>query len=433
MTGRETPDAVRLLLDEAGVADDPALVRAVETIRTLGAGPAPEVTAELAQLMADGGRAPSGRRNKRRITFIGGALAVSMGVGMSGVAAGTALTDGLAEAVESMARFSIRDSADRAHPLPGAPAGPDDGGGPVVAPSAEAPARSLAEPVPAPSAAAEVGRSADAGPSVADAGPSADHAVPRGPAGPGPSGPEHTPPGAAPDAPAAAGPPAAVPPARQAPPAGTPAAEAPPAAVPPAAASPVGPAGSAPAPGRERRSQTAPGSPAPGSTVPGGRAPGTAVPGNGQAGGPAAGNGKPVDPATGEGKGIGPAPGQGKADGSVPGTGTAGGPVPGNGTAKAGGRGPEVRQLKQAAPGAPAGPAAAPRGSGPSADGRAVPAPQGWAWLLAPAAGPGQVPSAPVTGDPDRLYPWEPGAEEATFVPGPVPASDDPAGLPGLR
>lgn len=91
MTGHGLPssDSVLHLLHEAGIPADPPLVGAVREISALGTGPAPEASAELAQLMADGGKVPAGRRNKRRITFIGGALAVSMGVGMSGVAAGT--------------------------------------------------------------------------------------------------------------------------------------------------------------------------------------------------------------------------------------------------------------------------------------------------------------------------------------------------------
>lgn len=117
MTGRDTPsrDPVLPLLHESGISEDPALIEAVETVRDLAAGPAPDASAELAQLMADGGRARQSRRHKRRVTFIGGALAVSMGVGMSGVAAGTLhLPPGIGTAVESIARFSIRDGADRA-------------------------------------------------------------------------------------------------------------------------------------------------------------------------------------------------------------------------------------------------------------------------------------------------------------------------------
>lgn len=74
--------------------------------------------------MADGGKVPAGRRNKRRITFIGGALAVSMGVGMSGVAAGTPyFPDHVGEAVDSMTRYMVRDSADRIEHAPGPAAG----------------------------------------------------------------------------------------------------------------------------------------------------------------------------------------------------------------------------------------------------------------------------------------------------------------------
>ncbi|MHA7210265.1 hypothetical protein [Arthrobacter sp. MDT1-65] len=117
MTGRDTPspDSVLHLLEEAGIPEDPALVHAVRTIGALGGQHAPDASAELAQLMADGGTAPRSRRNKRRITFIGGALAVSMGAGMSGVAAGTLhLRAGLDEAVDSITRFSVRNDADHA-------------------------------------------------------------------------------------------------------------------------------------------------------------------------------------------------------------------------------------------------------------------------------------------------------------------------------
>lgn len=154
MTGHDTPspDPVLHLLQESGIPEDPALVRAVGIVRDLATGPAPDASAALAQLMADGGRAGQGRRHKRRITFIGGALAVSMGVGMSGVAAGTLhFPQGIGDAVESITRFSIRDSADRAErghaPLVEAGAG--------RAPSGPAPGASLtgpAAPLPAPAA-----------------------------------------------------------------------------------------------------------------------------------------------------------------------------------------------------------------------------------------------------------------------------------------
>lgn len=133
MTGRDTPapDRGARLVDGSGVPGDPALLKALEGIGVLAAGPAPEVSAELAQLMAAGGRAPAGRRNKRRMTFLGGALAVSMGVGMSGVAAGTfPFRDGPDDSAGAGTRFAARESADRVPTLP-APAperseGPED-------------------------------------------------------------------------------------------------------------------------------------------------------------------------------------------------------------------------------------------------------------------------------------------------------------------
>ncbi|MFJ6003023.1 hypothetical protein [Arthrobacter sp. NPDC092385] len=151
MTGRETSDRELRILEEAGLPEDPALLHAVRDLRALGTGPAPEASAELAQLMADGGKAPQSRRNKRRITFLGGALAVSMGVGMSGVAAGTLhLPYGLGDAVDSIARFSVHHDPDHHDPDRPEPAAP------VVAPSIESPAGALAVPVPAPSAIAAV-------------------------------------------------------------------------------------------------------------------------------------------------------------------------------------------------------------------------------------------------------------------------------------
>ncbi|WDF33652.1 hypothetical protein PTW37_01590 [Arthrobacter agilis] len=116
MTARDTPapEPVQSLLDEAGLSHDQRLDDVLQSIRDLGTGPAPECSAELAQLMSDGGRPGQSRRHKRRITFIGGALAVSMGVGMSGVAAGTLHLPGhTGESFDATARFSVRDSADR--------------------------------------------------------------------------------------------------------------------------------------------------------------------------------------------------------------------------------------------------------------------------------------------------------------------------------
>ncbi|WP_104117616.1 hypothetical protein [Arthrobacter sp. B1805] len=180
MTGRDTssPDSVRQLLDEAGVPQDAAVVRALLDIRALGAGPAPEASAELAQLMADGGRAPQGRRFKRRVTFIGGALAVSMGVGISGVAAGTLhLPVGLGDAVGSITRFTA-----------GAGAAPEDrspsplvvGDEDVVAPRASSDGfGTVPAPVPAPTVAAAGGTAAVVPPAAGDAAELPPYAAPR--------------------------------------------------------------------------------------------------------------------------------------------------------------------------------------------------------------------------------------------------------------
>ncbi len=179
MTGRETPspDSVPRLLEEAGIAEDPALVHAVRSIAALGGRPAPDASAELAQLMADGGRAPQSRRNKRRITFIGGALAVSMGAGMSGVAAGTLhLREGFDDAVVSITRFTVRNDVDRAEPAPGPLADAGQGHGTAVVPAVPAPVHT-----PAPSVSAPASAPADAGgslvPAPAPASPGADDAA----------------------------------------------------------------------------------------------------------------------------------------------------------------------------------------------------------------------------------------------------------------
>lgn len=156
MTGRETPspDSVPRLLEEAGIAEDPALVHAVRSIAALGGRPAPDASAELAQLMADGGRALQSRRNKRRITFIGGALAVSMGAGMSGVAAGTLhLREGFDDAVVSITRFTVRNDVDRAEPAPGPLADAGQGHGTAVVPAVPAPVHTPAPSVSAPASA----------------------------------------------------------------------------------------------------------------------------------------------------------------------------------------------------------------------------------------------------------------------------------------
>ncbi|MUK01534.1 hypothetical protein GM708_06100 [Vibrio cholerae] len=148
MTDRATPSPhiVLELLDDAGVLQDPALVRGLQDIGALGAGPAPQASAELARLMADGGKPQQGRRTKNRITFIGGALAVSMGVGISGVAAGTLhLTDGLGAAVDSASRFRAADAADSS----GAERSEASS---VVAPAAVTPPAPPIAPVPSPSA-----------------------------------------------------------------------------------------------------------------------------------------------------------------------------------------------------------------------------------------------------------------------------------------
>jgi hypothetical protein len=180
MTGRETPspDSAPRLLEEAGIAEDQVLVHAVRSIAALGGRPAPDASVELAQLMADGGRAPQSRRNKRRITFIGGALAVSMGAGMSGVAAGTLhLRHGFDDAVVSITRFTVRNDVDRAESTPGPLADAGHGHGPAVVPAVPAPAHAPAPPTSAsaPSAPADAG-----GPPVqapAPASPGADVAA----------------------------------------------------------------------------------------------------------------------------------------------------------------------------------------------------------------------------------------------------------------
>ncbi len=147
MTDRATPspDTVPEVLDDSGVAAGPALVSGLQDIAALGVGPAPQASAELARLMADGGRAQQGRRNKKRITFIGGALAVSMGVGISGVAAGTLhLTDGLGTAVDSVSRFRAADAADARAERAQPPS--------VVVPADDRPVGTPIAPVPSPSA-----------------------------------------------------------------------------------------------------------------------------------------------------------------------------------------------------------------------------------------------------------------------------------------
>ncbi|TKV27329.1 hypothetical protein FDK12_11500 [Arthrobacter sp. NamB2] len=184
MTGRDTssPDSVRQLLDEAGVPQDAAVVRALLDIRALGAGPGPEASAELAQLMADGGRAPQGRRFKRRVTFIGGALAVSMGVGMSGVAAGTLhLPEGLGNAVGSITRFTAG-AGDAPEDRSSSPL--DAGNEDVVAPEASSDGfGAVPAPVPAPTVAAAGGTAAVVPPAAgeaAEAGELPPYAAPPG-------------------------------------------------------------------------------------------------------------------------------------------------------------------------------------------------------------------------------------------------------------
>ncbi len=186
MTGRETPspDPVPHLLEEAGIAGDPALVHAVRSIAALGDRPAPDASAELAQLMADGGSAPRSRRNKRRITFIGGALAVSMGAGMSGVAAGTLhFRDGFDDAVVSITRFTVRNDADRAEPAPGPLADGAKGHAPAAS---GVPAPATAPPAPAPAARVDASASPGSAPapvsSGADVAPAAPTVPPAAPA-----------------------------------------------------------------------------------------------------------------------------------------------------------------------------------------------------------------------------------------------------------
>lgn len=169
MTPRDTPspDFALHVLDEAGLPGDPALVRAVQDLGALGTGPVPEPSEELARLMAAGGRAPQRRRHQRRITFIGGALAVSMGVGMSGVAAGTLhVPGGLGDAFGSIARFTVREDADRTE----RPAAPWAGG------ATEDRAPSATGPTPAPRSSTSVGErenAVPAAPAEADAAPGA--------------------------------------------------------------------------------------------------------------------------------------------------------------------------------------------------------------------------------------------------------------------
>ena len=169
MTGRNTPcpESMLHLLREAGIDDDPALVQARQDIGLLAEGPAPDASAELAQLMADGGRANGARRTKGRITFIGGALAVCMGVGMSGVAAGTAhLQPGFDGSVDSVTRFSARDHVDRAAPLP------------LDEPSAAPSSGLSAAPLDAPSAAPPIGPSVVAPPPDAAASARSQESAP---------------------------------------------------------------------------------------------------------------------------------------------------------------------------------------------------------------------------------------------------------------
>ncbi|MFC3298164.1 hypothetical protein FJV46_09420 [Arthrobacter agilis] len=178
MTARDTPapEPVQSLLDEAGLSHDQRLDDVLQSIRDLGTGPEPECSAELAQLMSDGGRPGQSRRHKRRITFIGGALAVSMGVGMSGVAAGTLHLPGhTGESFDATARFSVRDSADRLEAGGHVRTGPDPltDAGTTPVPTAERPS-GAGSPVPG-----------DSGGSST----TAVHAVPVAPLPPLPQGP----------------------------------------------------------------------------------------------------------------------------------------------------------------------------------------------------------------------------------------------------
>ncbi len=109
-----SPDSLQHLLDEVGVSADPCLLKALGQIRELGAGPVPEPAKDLSTLFS-ADTPSSGRWSKRRITFLGGALAVSMGVGMSGVAADTFhLSAGGGSGIDSLALNAVGARVDRA-------------------------------------------------------------------------------------------------------------------------------------------------------------------------------------------------------------------------------------------------------------------------------------------------------------------------------
>ncbi len=94
---------LQALFTETGLPAGPATLEALEELRALGSGPVPEPAAELARLIAAGGSPGRPRRNRFRGPIIGGTLAVSMGLGMSGVAAGTGtFTDSLGSAIHSI-------------------------------------------------------------------------------------------------------------------------------------------------------------------------------------------------------------------------------------------------------------------------------------------------------------------------------------------
>ncbi|THJ65816.1 hypothetical protein E8P82_11060 [Arthrobacter echini] len=116
MTDQDSPSPDRLqdLLDEVGVTSDPGLLRVLGEISALGTGSAPEASDDLSAVLSADAAAP-GRWGKRRITFLGGALAVSMGVGMSAVAADTFhLSAGGGSGIDSVALPAAGARVDRA-------------------------------------------------------------------------------------------------------------------------------------------------------------------------------------------------------------------------------------------------------------------------------------------------------------------------------
>jgi hypothetical protein len=83
-TGR---DAVAQLLEESGQPRNGELADTLLALHTLGSTPVEPPRAELAALMASRAASLRWASRRRRTAFIGGALAVSMGAGVTGVAA----------------------------------------------------------------------------------------------------------------------------------------------------------------------------------------------------------------------------------------------------------------------------------------------------------------------------------------------------------